>query len=231
MEAERLKRIAVARNGFKDKFGIPRQPREESQIVTRIEFEPEYRVREALRGIEKYSHLWLIWGFHARNTEDGEGWRATVRPPRLGGNTRVGVFATRSPYRPNPLGLSCVRLLGVEEDGEKGIVLVVTGADMMDGSPIYDIKPYIAYTDSHPDAAGSFAEEHANDRLTVIWEEGTDNIPQETKAALEEILAQDPRPAYQHDPERIYKSDYAGCKVCFRVDKDVLTVTKTEVSE
>jgi len=225
---EGLQTIAYARNGFKDKFGIPRQPRKDSKLVTRIEFEPQFRSRESLRGIEKYTHLWLIWGFNAKNTEDNGTWRPTVRPPRLGGNTRVGVFATRSPYRPNPLGLSCVRLIGIEENAEKGLVITVAGADMMDGSPIYDIKPYITYTDSHPEALSSFAEEHANDRLSVIWETESQNVPPDIKAALEEILTQDPRPAYQHDEERIYKLDYEGHKVHFRVAGEVLIVTKIE---
>ena len=229
--AEKLQTIAVARNGFSDKFGIPRQPREGSLLVTRIEFMPDFRSRDALRGIEQYSHLWLIWGFNAAaGAEDGT-WKATVRPPRLGGNRRVGVFATRSPFRPNRLGLSSVRLLGVEDEGDKGPVLVVAGADMMDGSPIYDIKPYIAYTDSHPEALGGFADEHANDRLTVHWEADTTQMPQETKAALEEILQQDPRPAYQHNAARVYKLDYAGCKAEFRVSDGVLTVTKVEAGE
>ena len=226
-----LKTIAVARNGFKDKFGIPRQPREGSQLVTRIEFEPEFRSREALRGIEQYSHLWLIWGFNAATCGEDGCRKTTVRPPRLGGNTRVGVFATRSPFRPNRLGLSSVRLLGVKDEGDKGLVLTVAGADMMDGSPIYDIKPYIAYTDSHPEALGGFADEHANDTLAVRWEADTTNMPQETKNALEEILQQDPRPAYQHDAERVYKLDYAGCKAEFKVAEGVLTVTKIEVTE
>lgn len=228
--AGELRTIAVARNGFKDKFGIPRQPREGSQLVTRIEFEPEFRSGEALRGIEQYSHLWLIWGFSAAGGREDGHWKATVRPPRLGGNTRVGVFATRSPYRPNRLGLSSVRLLGVEDGGEKGLVLTVAGADMMDGSPIYDIKPYIAYTDSHPDASGGFADKHADDRLTVRWDVDTAEMAQETKAVLEEILQQDPRPAYQHDAARVYKLDYAGCKAEFRVSEGVLTVTKIKVT-
>ena len=151
-----LKVIAYARNGHTDKFGIPRQSREESPILTRIVFKPEYAVKEALRGIEGYSHLWILWGF---NTTD---WSPTVRPPRLGGNTRMGVFATRSPFRPNPLGLSSVRLIGIE-DGD----LIVSGADVLDGTPIYDIKPYLSFSDSHPEAINGFAEEHKGYRLRV----------------------------------------------------------------
>ena len=148
--------IAYARNGFSQKFGIPRQSREESCLLTQIVFAPEYRVREALRGIEGYSHLWLIWGFS--DNKPGESWSPTVRPPRLGGNKREGVFATRSPYRPNPLGLSSVRLLRVEETPAEGLILLVAGADLMDGTPIYDIKPYLSYTDAHPDDRNAFAE-------------------------------------------------------------------------
>ena len=164
-----LKVIAYARNGHSDKFGIPRQSREESPILTRIVFEPEYSVPEALRGIEGYSHLWLIWGFSEGERlkvkgERGE-WSPTVRPPRLGGNKRMGVFATRSPFRPNPLGLSSVRLIGIE-NGD----LIVSGADVLDGTPIYDIKPYLSFSDSHPDAQNGFAEETKDYRLVVRWD-------------------------------------------------------------
>lgn len=224
-----LKVIAYARNGHTDKFGIPRQSREESPILTRIVFEPEYNVPEALRGIEGYSHLWLIWGF-----SEVDSWSPTVRPPRLGGNTRMGVFATRSPYRPNPLGLSSVRLIGIE-NGD----LIVSGADLLDGTPIYDIKPYLSFSDSHPDAQNGFAEETKDYQLEVKWQvEGTTSIaedkryglglPRDTKDAITYILAQDPRPAYQDDPEREYKMDYDGYTITFSVKKQVVVVKKIE---
>ena len=199
-----LKVIAYAHNGHTDKFGIPRQSRDESPILTRIVFEPEYRIAEALRGIEGYSHLWLIWGF---NTKD---WSPTVRPPRLGGNKRMGVFATRSPFRPNPLGLSSVRLVGIE-NGE----LIVSGADVLDGTPIYDIKPYLSFSDSHEDAKNGFAEETKDYHLKVEWEVMLD---QRTKEEMEYILSQDPRPAYQDDPTREYKLDYRGYTITFIVE-------------
>ena len=219
-----LKVIAYARNGHTDKFGIPRQSREESPIRTRIVFEPEYRVREALRGIEGFSHLWLLWGFstieNRQSTIEGD-WSPTVRPPRLGGNKRMGVFATRSPFRPNPIGLTSVRLLEVA-DGE----LIVSGADLMDGTPIYDIKPYLSYSDSHEDAHDGFADAHKGYRLQVIGER--DSVPESIWQDIAYILSQDPRPAYQHDPEREYKLDYAGYRVTFSVDGLQLRVVRIE---
>ena len=199
--------IAYARNGHTDKFGIPRQSREESPIVTRIVFEPEYRIPEALRGIEGYSHLWLLWGF-----SEVDSWSPTVRPPRLGGNKRMGVFATRSPFRPNPIGLSSVRLVGIE-DGE----LIVSGADVLDGTPIYDIKPYLSFSDSHEEAINGFAEAHKEDHLEVPL-----------LRDLIYILSQDPRPGYQDDPEKEYKMDYAGYTITFRVEKANVLVKKIE---
>ena len=213
--------IAYARNGFTQKFGIPRQSREESALVTRIVFEPEYRVREALRGIEGYSHLWLIWGFS--DNRPMENWSPTVRPPRLGGNTREGVFATRSPYRPNQLGLSSVRLLRVEDTSE-GLTLLVSGADLMNGTPIYDIKPYLSYTDSHPDALNGFAQATKDYRLPVEWE-----VPapeKKTKLILEEILSQNPTPSYQNDPDRVYGLEYDGIEVHFSVGQNKVLVKK-----
>lgn len=210
-----LRVIAYARNGFTDKFGIPRQSREQSAISTRIVFTDEFRNAEALRGIEDYSHLWLIWGFSANET-DGS-WSPTVRPPRLGGNKRMGVFATRSPFRPNPLGLTSVRLIRVEK-GE----LIVTGADLMDGTPIYDIKPYLSFSDSHPDAKNGFAEETKDYQLEVVWNAECQDA--QLQAQLTEILRQDPRPAYQNDPTRVYKLDYAGMKINFRVEDNHLIV-------
>jgi tRNA-Thr(GGU) m(6)t(6)A37 methyltransferase TsaA len=178
-----LKVIAYARNGHTDKFGIPRQSREESPIVTRIVFEPEFNVREALRGIEGFSHLWVLWGFDKVQRDNGQctkGWVPTVRPPRLGGNKRVGVFATRSPFRPNPIGLSSVRLIKVQKDNGQGtkegrLELIVSGADMLDGTPIYDIKPYLSFSDSHPDAMNGFAEETKDYTLDVKWGDETGN--------------------------------------------------------
>jgi len=221
-----LKVIAYARNGHSDKFGIPRQSREESPIVTRIVFEPDYRVAEALRGIEGYSHLWLIWGFSEITNDQSpmtnDTWSPTVRPPRLGGNTRMGVFATRSPFRPNPLGLSSVRLMRIE-----GGDLVVSGADLMDGTPIYDIKPYLSFSDSHPDARNGFAEESKGYRLSVIGD-GLRDVPDEIRRDICYILSQDPRPAYQNDPTREYKMDYAGLRVVFTVDEARVYVKKIE---
>lgn len=201
-----LKVIAYARNGHTDKFGIPRQSRDESPIMTRIVFEPEYAMPETLRGIEGYSHLWLVWGF-----SEADSWSPTVRPPRLGGNKRMGVFATRSPFRPNPIGLSSVKLIRVG-NGE----LLVSGADVLDGTPIYDIKPYLSFSDSHPDARNGFAEETKDRELEVDWSNLL--IDDRGKAEIEYILRQDPRPGYQTDPERVYKMDYAGVRVSFRVE-------------
>lgn len=223
-----LKVIAYARNGFSQKFGIPRQSREESCIETHIIFAPAFRVREALRGIEEYSHLWLLWGFHEVEGENGKlkgengklDWSPTVRPPRLGGNKRMGVFATRSPFRPNNIGLTCVKLLRIEDDAENGLVLVVSGADLLNGTPIYDIKPYLAFSDSRPDAKNGFAEATKDHQLEVHISE---EMKQEAirngcpMAAIFEILRQDPRPAYQNNPQRVYYVDYECWTVGFVV--------------
>ena len=236
-----LQVIAYARNGFSQKFGIPRQSREDSHLETHIVFTPEDRIREALRGIEAYSHLWLLWGFHEAIRREGEeairregeeakgkdGWSPTVRPPRLGGNKRMGVFATRSPFRPNPIGLTSVKLLRVEETKDNGLVLVVSGADLLDGTPIYDIKPYLAFSDSHPQAKSGFAEATQDYHLAVSIEADLlqsalrNHCPWE---AIEEILSQDPRPAYQHDPERIYHMDYDGWAVDFTVNSATVCI-------
>ena len=211
--------IAFAHNGHKDKFGIPRQSRDSSTIETHIRFVKPYSDKNCFRGLEAYSHLWLIWGF-----SEAKSWSPTVRPPRLGGNTRVGVFATRSPFRPNHLGLSSVRLIRIDPvvvDGESTVELVVSGADLLDGTPIYDIKPYLAYSDSHSDAECSFADAMKDYRLAVIWQT---TAPAKEREALEEILSQDPRPAYQDDPERVYTLDYGRVKVHFRVDGSTLYV-------
>ena len=221
-----LKVIAYAHNGHTDKFGIPRQSREESPIETRIVFEPEYRVPETLRGIEGYSHLWLIWGFNTGERLKVKGerdeWSPTVRPPRLGGNKRMGVFATRSPFRPNPLGLSSVRLLRME-DGD----LIVSGADVLDGTPIYDIKPYLSFSDSHEDAQNGFAEETKGYQLSVVSSQSSE-IPDEIRRDIEYILSQDPRPGYQDDPDREYKLDYAGWNVTFVVQNGVVIVKNVQ---
>ena len=218
-----LQVIAIAHNGFSDKFGIPRQSRPDSKIETRIVFEPAFRDENLLRGIEDYSHLWLLWEFSevhdARCTMHDEArYKATVRPPRLGGNTRMGVFATRSPFRPNPIGLTSVELLRIEKTAE-GPVLIVRGADVMDGTPIYDIKPYLAYSDCHPEAKSGFGEEHKDYKLKVEWLKPYSSTPLPPYSQIEEIVSQDPRPGYQEDPERVYKLDYAGWHVEFRVEK------------
>lgn len=219
-----MKIIARIRNDFKEKFGIPRQSGIADTLRSRIVFEPEYRVREALRGIEGYSHLWLIWNFS--EAERGE-WTPTVRPPRLGGNARMGVFATRSPYRPNPIGLSSVRLLAVEETRSEGCVLIVSGADLLDGTPIYDIKPYLSYTDSHPDAIGGFADGVIDYHLEVRCKEELLRVVSEDKReALLAVLSGDPRPSYHSDPMREYGMKFADYEVFFTVEDGILTVTK-----
>ena len=213
--------IAKIRNDFPTKFGLPRQSGlVETQAM--IVFEEPYRVPEALRGLDGYSHLWLIWEFSQAKRDT---WSPTVRPPRLGGNTRMGVFATRSPFRPNPIGLSCVRLERIERHPQWGDVLIVSGADMMDGTPIYDIKPYLPYVDSKPEARGGFAHEHIGDGVEVVFpEEWRSMVPPDKLEALIRVLEQDPRPAYQNDPDRVYGLPYAGMDVRFTVRDGVLTV-------
>lgn len=224
METIQMKVIARIRSDFPTKFGIPRQSGI-VPVVSTIVFEPEYRVDEALRGIEGYSHLWLIWEFSQAVRED---WSPTVRPPRLGGNTRMGVFATRSPFRPNPIGLSSVKLVGMEKT-EEGTVLLVEGADLCDGTPILDIKPYLPFTDSHPDAVGGFSDPVREKELRVeISPELLKMVPENKRDALQKVLAHDPRPSYQHDPERVYGMEFAGMEVKFRVDGDLLTVAAVE---
>lgn len=209
--------IAHIKCDFPEKFGIPRQSGLVESLVARVVFEPKFRNTDALRGIEGYSHLWLIFGFSAE--KQGE-WSPTVRPPRLGGNTRVGVFASRSPNRPNPIGLSSVRLLSVCDDGS----LSVGGADLMDGTPIYDIKPYLPYVDARHDAKGGFTENLGDYRLTVQYADGTDGVlPDDKKAVLTQLLAEDPRPSY-HEDGRVYGMTYAGCGIKFSVRDKLLTV-------
>lgn len=217
-----LKLIAHIRTDFPTKFGVPRQSGLVEDTLAKIEFTPPYRNDDALRGIEEYSHLWLIWQFSEAVRED---WSPTVRPPRLGGNCRMGVFATRSPFRPNALGLSSVRLDRVERDTPCGTVLWVRGADLMDGTPIYDIKPYLPYTDSHPEAKGGFGAQQLGRALEVqIPFEWLDVLPKEHRKTVIELLAQDPRPAYQKDETRVYGFVYAGYEIRFQVKDDVATV-------
>ncbi len=212
--------IAHIRTDFKEKFGIPRQSGLVENTRGVIVFEKPYRDPQALRGIEGYSHLWLLWQF-SQCPEDT--WHPTVRPPRLGGNRRMGVFATRSPFRPNPIGLSSVRLLGVRETDE-GTVLDVAGADLLDGTPIYDIKPYLPFTDSHPDAVGGFAEPVRKHHLQVHMTDEQHAALGEHATAVVQLLEQDPRPSYQDDPFRIYGMNYAALSIHFTVDGNILTV-------
>ena len=217
--------VARIHSDFATKFGIPRQSGLIEALKAEVVFEPEYRNAEALRGIEGFSHIWLIWQFSAAVRQE---WSPTVRPPRLGGNVRMGVFATRSPFRPNPIGLSSVRLERVEWDTPRGPVLHVAGADLMDGTPIYDIKPYVPYADCHPDALGGFAPQ-APARLQVDFPESLlQKVPAHHRTALREVLANDPRPAYQRDPKRIYGFSFAGLEVRFSVQDTVLKVQAVE---
>ena len=221
-----MKIVARIHNDFKEKFGIPRQSGLCGELTSRIVFEQEYRKPEALRGIDGYSHLWLLWEFSEANRED---WSPTVRPPRLGGNKRMGVFATRSPYRPNHIGLSSVRLMGIETTDNEGTVLIVSGADLLDGTPIYDIKPYLAYTDSHPDATGGFADPVLEYSLSVdISPELLSKIHPAKQGAVIKILEQDPRPSYQNDPHREYGMKFSDYEIFFMVRDGKLTVTRIE---
>lgn len=214
--------IAKIKTDFPKKFAIPRQSGLAPSLAGTIIFEPGYIIDEAVRGIEQYSYLWLIWDFSETKEE---GWSPTVRPPRLGGNKRVGVFATRSNFRPNSIGLSSVKLLGVEKTEKYGTVLHVSGADLMDGTPIYDIKPYLPYTDSHPDAEYGFAREQLNYKLSVtIPKELSAKIKKGKEAGLYEILENDPRPSYHDDPERVYGFSFAGMDIKFRVEENRLDV-------
>lgn len=221
--------IAKIHSDFHSKFGIPRQSGLVEQLRATVVFEPEFRNPDALRGIEKFSHIWLIWQFSQNVRQD---WSPTVRPPRLGGNTRLGVFATRSPFRPNNLGLSCVQLVGVEHTQDKGTVLHVAGADLMDGTPIFDIKPYIPYSDCKPDATGGFTDTTPRQILQVdISPVFLNKMPQDKQEALIGVLTQDPRPSYQADPDRIYGLPFAGYDVRFRVTGNLLTVIEIKELE
>ena len=221
-----MKPIAYIHNDYTAKFGIPRQSGLVEQVESTIVFEPEYRNADALRGLEGYSHLWLLWIFSEAIREN---WSPTVLPPRLGGKTRMGVFATRSPFRPNPIGLSSVKLLGVELHTKVGPVIHVAGADLMDGTPILDVKPYLPYTDSHPDAIGGFAEPVREYHLEVVFpEEWLAQVPERLRTPVLGLLAQDPRPSYQNDPDRVYGVAFGGYDFRFRVKNGVLTVCEVE---
>jgi tRNA-Thr(GGU) m(6)t(6)A37 methyltransferase TsaA len=226
MENINIQIIARMHSDFATKFGIPRQSGLVEELRSTIVFEPEYRNADALRGIEGFSHLWIIWQFSEAVRSD---WSPTVRPPRLGGNTRMGVFATRSPFRPNHLGLSCVKLLGVEETEEFGTVLHVGGADLMDGTPIFDIKPYVPYADCHPEAAGGFTDTAGEYLLQVAFPEDLLAIlPADKRQAAISVLSHDPRPSYQRNPDRVYGLTFAGYDIRFCVKEDILTVTAVE---
>lgn len=223
--------IAIFHSPFSSKFGIPKQSGIVDSLQGRIVMEPQWRMPEALKGLEGFDYLWLVWGFSANSHASAS---PMVRPPRLGGNERVGVFASRSPFRPNPIGLSSVRLEGVEWEDGQGPVIVVRGADLMDGTPIYDIKPYVAYADSHPNARSGFVDTHQWRTLrveimpAVETQLGQMGFPQLLLAQLRDVLAQDPRPQYQKDPDRVYGMPFAGFDIRFRVCGDQLTVIDAE---
>lgn len=218
--------IAYIYTDFPDKFGVPRQSGLSDELVGRIVFEEEYRVKEAFRGLEDYSHLWIIWHF---SISGSGGWSPTVRPPRLGGNRRMGVFATRSPNRPNPIGLSCVKLDRIDYDAADGPVIIVRGADMVSGTPVFDIKPYLPYVDSHPGARGGFSDEVKDYSLeVVIPDELICVIPEDKRAGLYSVLKQDPRPAYHDAPDRVYGFVYAGYEIKFTVSGGIASVAAIE---
>ena len=222
MESIAIRPIAKMRSDFPSKFGIPRQSGLVKELQSTIVFEPEFRNPDTLRGLEGYSHLWLIWQFSEAVRTD---WSPTVRPPRLGGNTRMGVFATRSPFRPNNLGLSCVRLVGIEQTPNQGTVVHVAGADLMDGTPIFDIKPYVPYSDCHSDASGGFTDTAGEFLLKVEFpQELLLRLPESKREATIGVLSHDPRPSYQRDPDRIYGLPFAGYDIRFTVQEDVLQV-------
>jgi tRNA-Thr(GGU) m(6)t(6)A37 methyltransferase TsaA len=214
------------KSDFPTKFGIPRQSGLVEELRSTIVFEPEFRNPDTLRGIEGFSHLWLIWQFSEAVRDS---WSPTVRPPRLGGNTRMGVFATRSPFRPNNLGLSCVKLLGVEQTANSGTVLHVAGADLMDGTPIFDIKPYIPYSDAFPNALGGFTDTAGDFLLDVVFPEALlELLPEEKRDAARAVLSHDPRPSYQRKPGRVYGLSFAGFDIRFTVEDKTLTVQAIE---
>ena len=217
-----IRPIAHIRTDFPEKFGIPRQSGLAEHLLGKIVFEEEFRNQDAFRGLEEFTHLWLIWEFSA-NKHDA--WQPTVRPPRLGGNAHMGVFATRSPYRPNPLGLSCVEISSIELQTPEGPVIYVKGADLMDGTPIYDIKPYIRYADSHPEAKGGFTDTAGDFLLDVVFpEELLKQLPKDKREAAVAVLTHDPRPSYQRKPDRVYGLTFAGFDIRFKVNENTLTV-------
>ncbi len=218
--------IARVHSQFPTKFGIPRQSGLVESLEAMVVFEPEYRNPDALRGLEEFSHIWLIWQFSQARRDS---WSPTVRPPRLGGNARMGVFATRAPFRPNALALSVVKLEGIEKHPEYGIVLRISGADMLHGSPVFDIKPYIPYVDSRPEAKGGFAQTGCRPSLTVEYLPGLEaQVPEGLRAALRGVLAHDPRPSYHDDPERLYGMDFGGLNLKFTVADGVVTVREVQ---
>lgn len=229
METVEMKIIGRIKSELPGKFGIPRQAGLVPELKSKLIFEPEYRNEAALRGLESFSHVWLVWDFSEAHKAD---WSPTVRPPRLGGNERMGVFATRSPFRPNPIGLSCVKLLGIEKDKEYGPVLVLGGADLMDGTPVFDVKPYIVYADSHPEATAGFTARNTDYRLSVEFLCALPkDFDESRREALAGILAEDPRPHYQNDSERIYGFGFAGYEIKFRVDGQKLSVVSIEKAQ
>lgn len=214
--------IAYMHSDFQEKFGIPRQSGMIDELKSTVVFAPEYRDPAAVRGLEGFSHIWLLWLFSENVRED---WSPTVRPPMLGGNTRMGVFATRAPFRPNPIGLSCVRLERIDFTAKDAPVLHIAGADLMDGTPILDVKPYLPYADAYPNARGGFSVSSAADRLQVVFPDALlQSVPSEKRSALLRVLALDPRPAYQDDPSRVYGFCFAGLEIQFTVQNGVLTV-------
>lgn len=226
MEPVTIHVIARMHSDFPTKFGIPRQSGLVSQLRSTIVFEPEYRNSDALRGMEDFSHLWIIWQFSEALRQE---WSPTVRPPRLGGNTRMGVFATRSPFRPNNLGLSCVELVGIENTAQYGPVIHVAGADLMDGTPIFDIKPYIPYSDAKPDAAGGFTDSVSDFLLQVEFPEALLSLlPEEKRQAAIGVLSHDPRPSYQRKSDRVYGLSFAGFDIRFTVKDHILTVCQVQ---
>jgi tRNA-Thr(GGU) m(6)t(6)A37 methyltransferase TsaA len=216
-----MKKIAVIRTQFSEKFGIPRQSGLVKELKAQIIFEPEYREKEALRGLEGFSHIWLIWEFSKAKREK---WSPTVRPPRLGGNKRLGVFATRSPFRPNPIGLSCVKLEDISYSETDGPVITVSGADLLDNTPIYDIKPYLPYADCIENATGGFTDTTEKKCLEVVFVSDFNNVNEETLKTLKAVLGQDPRPSYQNDPERISNLSFDKNEVKLKVENGILTV-------
>ncbi len=225
-EVHEMKVVARIRSAFSTKFGIPRQSGLVPELRSTIVFEPEYRDPEALRGLEDFSRLWLIWQFSEAKRDS---WSPTVRPPRLGGNARMGVFATRSPFRPNPIGLSCVEIVGITLHSPDGPVIEVAGADLMDGTPIYDIKPYIPYADAYPEALGGFAAAGWERQLELDFPDALlEKVPEGSREALMGVLRNDPRPSYHSDPERVYGMDFDGLNVKFSVKEKILTVISVE---